>query len=151
MNDIKGYELVICGDGPYKEQLEKQISKLNVNNIHLLGYVSPERLKYEYGTASIFVFPSSAESFGIVLIEAMASGCAVITSNDTACPDVVGNAALLVRPKSSDDIKDSLTLLINNNELLIKLGLNAKKRVEENFSWNKIVKQYLNLYENLIK
>lgn len=151
MNDIKGYELVICGDGPYKEQLEKQISKLNVNNIHLLGYVSPERLKYEYGTASIFVFPSSAESFGIVLIEAMASGCAVITSNDTACPDVVGNAALLVRPKSSDDIKDSLTLLINNNELLIKLGLNAKKRVEENFSWKKIVKQYLNLYENLIK
>ena len=151
MNDINDYKLVICGDGPYKEQLEKQISKLNNNNIHLLGYVSDERLKYEYESSSIFVLPSSAESFGIVLLEAMASGCAIITTNATGCPEVVGNAALLVRPKNSEDIRRALIELINNGKLRSELGIRARKRVEEKFTWEKIARSYVEVYKEVVK
>lgn len=149
MRDIKNYELIICGEGPYKAKLEKQISRLNVKNIHLLGYVSYERLKYEYETSSIFVFPSSAENFPVVLLEAMASSCAIITTNTTGCPEVVGDTALLIRPKNSDDIRNSLNKLIINYDLRNKMGIKARKRVEENFTWDKIVEQYIHVYKNV--
>ncbi len=150
MRDIKNYELVICGDGPYLKKLEHKISKLNVTNIHLLGYISHERLKYEYETSSIFVFTSTAESFGIVLLEAMSSGCAIITTNNSGCSEVVDDAALLVRPKKSSNIKEALIKLINNDQLRNELGATARKRVEENFTWKIIAKQYLSVYEDII-
>ena len=150
MRDIKNYELVICGDGPYLKKLEHQISKLNVTNIHLLGYISYERLKYEYETSSIFVFTSTAESFGIVLLEAMSSGCAIITTNNSGCSEVVDDAALLVRPKKSSNIKEALIKLINNDQLRNELGAKARKRVEENFTWKIIAEQYLSVYEDRI-
>lgn len=151
MKDITEYELVICGTGPYKEQLEQQISKQKLGDkVHLLGYVSEERLKYEYETSAIFVLPSSAESFGIVLLEAMASGCAIITTNATGCPEVVGDTALLIRPKSPEDVRNALIKLINNDELRGELGFKARKRVEEEFTWEKIAKQYVAVYKDTI-
>ena len=150
MKDIKNYELVICGDGPYKEQLEQQISKLNVSNIRLLGYVNYEQLKNEYETSSIFVLPSSAENFPVVLLEAMASGCAIITSNVTGCPEVVGDTALLVSPKESEEIKEALITLIDNDELRIKLGHKARKRMLENFTWKQIAQSYVKMYDKIL-
>ena len=149
MKDINNHELVLCGDGPYKEQLKQQISKLNLKNVHLLGYVSYEQLKNEYETSSIFVLPSSAENFPVVLLEAMASGCAIITTNVTGCPEVVGDAALLVRPKSSEDIRNALVKLINNDELRNELGVRGQQRVEENFTWRKIAEKYVRTYEGV--
>ncbi len=150
MKNIKDHELVICGDGPYKAKLEQQISELNVNNIHLLGYVSYERLKYEYESSSIFVFPSSAENFPVVLLEAMASGCAIITTNSTGCPEVVGDTALLVMPKSSQDIEKNIIKLINDGAFRNELMVKARKRVENNFTWSKIAKKYIETYEEVI-
>ena len=150
MKDIKNYELIICGDGPYKEKLEQQIIELNVSNIHLLGYVSYEQLKYEYETSSIFVLPSSAESFGVVLLEAMSSDCAIITANNSGCCEVVGDAALLVRPRNSDDIKEAIVKLINDDKLRTELIFKARKRVEDNFTWKNIAKQYVSVYEDAI-
>ena len=150
MKDIKNYELVICGDGPYKEQLKQQISKLNVSNIHLLGYVSYEKLKNEYETSSIFVLPSSAENFPVVLLEAMASGCAIITTNVTGCPEVVGDTALLVRPKESKEIKDAIIKLMDDDELRTNMGDKARKRVVENFTWKQVAQSYVKMYEKIL-
>jgi len=149
MKDIKDYELVICGDGPYKAKLEQQISELNVDNIHLLGYVSYERLKYEYETSSIFVFPSSAENFPVVLLEAMASGCAIITTNSTGCPEVVGDSALLIEPKNSKEIKNALFVL-NDDKLRNELSFKARQKVQEKYDWEKVAKQYEMIYEKVI-
>jgi glycosyltransferase involved in cell wall biosynthesis len=150
MKDIKDYELVICGNGPYKEKLEQQIKDLNVKNIHLLGFVSSERLINEYETASIFVLPSSAENFPVVLLEAMASGCAIITSNVTGCPEVVGDTALLVNPKESQEIKVALIKFITDNELRINMGNKARKRVLENFTWKQVAQDYVKMYEEVL-
>ncbi|CAG0958135.1 phosphatidyl-myo-inositol dimannoside synthase [Methanosarcinales archaeon] len=150
MKDISDYKLVICGDGPYKKNLIECIKRVGSNNIELLGYVSSERLKYEYQTSSIFIFTSSAENFPVVLLEAMVSGCAIITTNVTGCPEVVGDTAILIEPKSPDSIKNALNDLINDNELRTKLGLNARKRAENNFSWRKIALSYCQVYENVL-
>ncbi len=151
MKGINDYRLVICGDGPYKQNLVERIKRSGSDNIEMLGYVSNERLKHEYETSSIFIFSSSAENFPVVLLEAMASGCAIITTNVTGCPEVVGDAAILIEPKSSESIKNALIELINDNELIIKLGLNARKRARNNFYWEKIALSYSKVYENVLK
>jgi len=148
MKDIKDYKLVICGAGPYKEQLEKQINRLNLDNVCLLGYVSEEKLKYEYETSSIFVLSSSAENFPVVLLEAMSAGCAIITTNVTGCPEAVGDAALLVNPKNSEEIHKALLKLIENDKLRNELSLKARNRVEEKFDWENVIKKYEMVLEN---
>ncbi|VVB94830.1 D-inositol-3-phosphate glycosyltransferase [uncultured archaeon] len=149
MKGVNDYRLVICGDGPYKKNLAERIKRSGSDNIELLGYVNNERLKYEYETSSIFIFSSSAENFPVVLLEAMVSGCAIITTNVTGCPEVVGDAAILIEPKSSESIRNALVELINDNELIIKLGLNARKRAEYNFYWEKIALSYSKVYETV--
>lgn len=151
MKYIDRHTLVICGDGPYKEHLERQIKKLGLDNIHLLGWVNDERLRYEYETASIFVFPSSAESFGIVLLEAMLSGCAIVTTNNTGCAEVVADTALLVRSKNTGDIKKALLRLINDDELRSKLGEMARRRAEEKYTWKSIAQQYIEIYKSVVE
>ena len=152
MRDIKDYRMVICGNGPYKKHLENQIDKLRLgNNVRLLGWVSGKSLLKEYETSSIFVLPSSAENFPVVLLEAMAAGCAVVTTNTTGCPEVVGDAGLLVRPMNTEDIRDALNKLINDDRLIEGLGMKARKRVEENFELRKVAKMYKEVYECAIK
>lgn len=148
---IKDHELIICGDGPFREKLAKQIRKINVSNVHLLGHVSTERLKYEYETSSIFVLPSSAENFPVVLLEAMASNCAIITTDSTGCSEVVGDTALLVKPKSPEDIRIALNDLISNDELRNELGVKAKQRVEKKFTWKMVAKDYIRVYEEAMR
>jgi glycosyltransferase involved in cell wall biosynthesis len=151
MKDITEYKLIICGDGPYKGQLKQQIDRLKLGDkVQLLGYVSDERLKYEYETSSVFVLPSSAENFPVVLLEAMASGCAIITSNVTGCPEAVGDSALLVMPKNSEDIRNAIVKLIENDKLRNGLGVKAKKRVEDKFTWEKIARNYIEVYEKIL-
>lgn len=151
MKGINDYELIICGEGPYRKKLEQQIKSINARNIHLLGFISDEQLKHEYGTSSIFVLSSSSENFPVVLLEAMSSSCAIITSNITGCPEVVGDTAFLVNPRSSSEIKESLVKLINDNELRTKMGENARKRVLENFTWKKIAQDYIRIYERILE
>lgn len=146
-----GYEINIVGDGPYKEKLiEKAKSvKTKVNFLGWLDNTSPQ-FRDLYEISSIFVFPSLSENFPIILLEAMASGMAIITTNATGCPEVVGDSALLVRPKNSEDIKKALLKLINDDKLRGQMGRKARKRLEEKFTWEKVAKQYIQIYEETI-
>ncbi|HSE83428.1 MAG TPA: glycosyltransferase family 4 protein, partial [Thermodesulfobacteriota bacterium] len=83
----------------------------------------------------------------IVLLEAMAAGMAIITTRDTGCAEVVGDAALLVETRNPAAIKQALDRLINNPDLCNELGQAARKRLENNFNWTAVARQYTNLYE----
>lgn len=147
MKDIEGFEYNICGEGPYKSSLEKQIKQLNIGNkVHLLGYLEPEQLRREYESAAIFILSSVAENFPMVLLEAMGAGCAVITSNTTGCIEVVGDAALLTRPEDVERIKQHLLTLINDPNLANQLGQKGRKRIECEFTWPNIAERYIQLY-----
>jgi glycosyltransferase involved in cell wall biosynthesis len=150
MKGIEGFEYNICGDGPYKPSLERQIDHLNLKDrIKLHGYLEPDQLKREYESSCIFVLPSSSENFPMVLLEAMAAGCAIVTTDATGCAEVVGDTALLVRQKDPQGIQKALRTLICDEELRKDLGMRARARVEREFCWSQVAAKYVCLYQEV--
>lgn len=142
------YEVHIVGEGPYLGTLKHIASelKLNVNFWGLLDNQS-KKLKELYETSRIFAFVSEVENFPIVLLEAMTAGMAIITTKGTGCAEVVKDTALLVEPKNPEAIKEALLKLTQNQELCHELGNAARKRIEENFSWETVAQQYISIYK----
>src|SRR5438128_2415707 len=96
--------------------------------ITVAGYVSPEDLAGWYSRASVFAFPSLDEGFGMPVLEAMAAGIPVITSNRSALPEVAGEAALLVDPERMDAIEEALGRLTRNEDLRAQLAVRGRAR-----------------------
>jgi glycosyltransferase involved in cell wall biosynthesis len=141
------YEVHIVGDGPYLKVLEGVIEEKNLE-VELWGFLEnqSQEIRDLYETSKIFVFTSEAENFPIVLLEAMAAGLAIITTDGTGCAEVVGDAALLVKPRDSAAIRRSLETLIASPDLVSELGAAARKRLTEKFGWAIVAEQYLSLY-----
>jgi glycosyltransferase involved in cell wall biosynthesis len=114
--------------------------------VDVLGYVSVARLDSLYSRAGIFAFPSLDEGFGMPILEAMAHGVPVMTSNCSAMPEVAGGAALLVDPMN---IGDALLRLAGDPSLrdnLIRLGLERIKQL----TWESAVEKTWGVYEELL-
>jgi glycosyltransferase involved in cell wall biosynthesis len=145
-------DIDIVGSGPHLESI-KEISRSIQTGARIkfhewLENDSPQ-LQELYERAGIFVFPSEAENFPIVLLEAMAAGLAIITTKDTGCAEVVGDAALLVQPKDPQAIRSALKTLISSPELREILGKAARSRIENQFAWSTIADQYISVYQNI--
>lgn len=140
----------IIGDGPYRNTLEK-LAEGSQTPITFHGWLDRDDPKFRqlYETAAIFVFPSEMENFPTVLLEAMSAGCAIITSTAGGCPEVVGDAALLVEPKNPDAIRECILSLIESPEKQQALSASAIDRAQQ-FTWPKIAQQYTDLYKSLI-
>jgi glycosyltransferase involved in cell wall biosynthesis len=112
--------------------------------------ISDEELVRFYQTAMAFVFPSLHEGFGLPLVEAMACGCPVLTSNVTACPEIVGEAGLKVDPRSTEQIAEAMTRLAEDRELRRELrakGLEQAKR----FTWRASGQAHLRVLEEAVR
>jgi glycosyltransferase involved in cell wall biosynthesis len=112
--------------------------------------LSQEELAKLYSAALAFVFPSIRETFGMPILEAMACGCPVITSNVTACPEVAGDAALLVDPRSGSDLAGAMRHLAEDASLRANLrqrGLDRAKR----FTWQWSAEQHLKVFEDVLR
>jgi len=146
------YEVVLVGDGPYCADLKKLAAELAVQ-AGFVGWLDNQsaELKRLYETSRIFVFPSEVENFPLVLLEAMASGLAIITTKDTGCADVVGDTAILVPPRNPEAIRVALNELVGGKELVEKLGAAARARLESFFSWDQVVNQYRDIYRSHAK
>jgi glycosyltransferase involved in cell wall biosynthesis len=139
--------LVMVGDGELYTEVEKEISKRNLSNyVRLLRYVD-NQMSEMYDATDVFVLPSLNEAFGIVLLEAMASGVPVIASNSGACPEVVGNAGILFNQGNYSELAEKILCLPHEKELSRKLSEAGLKRVRETFSWEDKIDQYLKLYK----
>ncbi len=118
----------------------------NRDRIQVTGYVDRPDLEQLYSRASIFAFPSLDEGFGIPVLEAMAHGIPVITSNCSALAEVAHDAALLVDPLETDELTKSLKELIENPALrskLISVGLSRAS----SFTWERTARLTHNVYE----
>lgn len=146
-----GYEIHLVGDGPYLKILKGMVNEKHLD-IQFWGFLDNQskEIRDLYETSRIFVFPSEAENFPIVLLEAMAAGMAIITTKNTGCAEVVGDAALLVNKRDSKSIYRALKQLMIDPGLCEKLGHLARKRLEENFSWHAVVRQYIDRYQKHI-
>jgi len=133
-------------------ELTKIISDIGDPSLHdfikLTGYVPNSELPALYALSTIFLYPSLRESFGIPMLEAMACGIPVITSNTSSMPEVGGNAALYVDPFKPEEITTSIKKILAEpllRESLIRNGFeNARK-----FSWGAMAKNVLNLYQEV--
>lgn len=144
-------KLVIVGKKAWKsDKIFERVNSANLNNeIILTDYVSNEELVSLYNGAQIFIYPSIFEGFGLPVIEAMACGTPVITSNVSSLPEVAGDSALLINPYDYNDITNKIIELYRNNELIENLKIKGEVRAKE-FKWEETTLKILNVYRNLI-
>jgi glycosyltransferase involved in cell wall biosynthesis len=128
--------LVRIADSPARDRIE------------VTGWVDDETLQHLYRKASIFAFPSLDEGFGIPVLEAMAHGLPVLSSNRSALPEVCGDACLLVNPMDSDEVAGGLSRLVEDSELRRRLAAASLARAPE-FTWERAVDSTWKVYEEL--
>ena len=117
-----------------------------LSHIEMPGYIVNTDLPYVYSAAFAFLYTSLRESFGIPLLEAMACGTPVVTSNTSSMPEIAGPDAILVNPESADEICEQLLRLENDEAFYrqqVEMGLQRAKL----FSWKYTADQLLSLYE----
>jgi glycosyltransferase involved in cell wall biosynthesis len=147
----RGWILVLAGaaDGfGAAEELRAVSASPRKDDIRVEGYVMREELEDLYARASIFAFPSLDEGFGMPVLEAMARGVAVVTSNCSAMPEVAGDAALLVDPRDEEDIADALARLAVEDGFRYELVDRGRARVAE-FGWERAVRETWAVYERV--
>lgn len=142
------FKLLIAGKGPLEKNIRKFILKNSINNIKLLGQVSGKKLIKLYQSASIFVFPSHYEGLPTVLLEAMACGLPIITTNIPSHQDLIKDYwnGLLVEKGSPEEIVKKIKILSNDQILKDKLGKNARITIEKKFTWDIISEKFENIY-----
>lgn len=141
-------KLVIVGKKGWKyEHIEATLKQYKLeNDVIFPGYLDNEDLRKMYSVATVFVFPSLYEGFGIPPLEAMACGCPVVSSNVASLPEVIGDAGILIEPKNARKIADSVVSLIENDQVRNMLIERGHRRAEK-FSWKTSAEAALAVFE----
>jgi len=153
LEEIPDACLALVGDGPYRNQLEKIFENTQTN---FIGYLSGEELASAYASGDIFLFPSSTETLGLVLLEAMAAGCPVIGANKGGIPDIINDGVngCLYDPDGVDEGKSSLIeatkKILKNNNKKENMRVEARKESEK-WNWNQATLQLKKYYEETLK
>lgn len=144
----KEFPLVIAGA---KGWLNSDISQV-VRDLHLEGkvlfpgFIDKEDISAIYSLATVFVYPSLYEGFGLPILEAMACATPVITSNTSSMPEVAGDAAKLICPNDVDGLTAALEDILDNEALRDEMRAKGLKRAT-NFSWDKCAKETIAVYK----
>ncbi|HEU0121787.1 MAG TPA: glycosyltransferase family 1 protein [Bryobacteraceae bacterium] len=148
----KDLRLVIIGDQMSKyPALRRAVHQSRVNDaVRFLGFVKHEELKVFYQGAEAFVFPSLYEGFGLPPLEAMAQGTPVVCSGVSALPEVVGDAAMLVKPENVFDIARGVREVLLDDRLRAELVARGHEQVKR-FSWYDTARQVLETYRDVMK
>ena len=115
------------------------------SEIKILGYIPKAELPALYAGAIAFVYPSIYEGFGLPPLEAISCGTAVITSNNSSLPEVVGDAALLIEPEASDDIASAMLKIVTDVSLRGTLRQRGLERAKI-FDWRITAERTLDVY-----
>ena len=141
--------LALVGDGPYRQQLEKIFQGTSTT---FVGYLSGNELASAYASGDAFLFPSSTETLGLVLLEAMAAGCPVVGANKGGIPDIIsdGENGCLYNPDGENDGALSLieaTKKLLGNEVERTAMRKAARSEAERWGWAGATKQLRSYYE----
>jgi len=143
---IDKYRLVLCGkiERDNKKLIDFIENNNLYNNVIFTEFVCDQDLKIIIENAKVFCFPSLYEGFGLPIVESMACGCPVITSNISSMPEIAGNSAILVNPHNVDELVKALRKILTDDifreQLINKSYINASK-----FRWKKISTEVLNI------
>ena len=145
--------LALVGDGPHRQQLEKTFEKTATN---FVGYLSGEELASAYASGDAFLFPSSTETLGLVLLEAMAAGCPVVGANRGGIPDIIsdGENGCLFNPDGEQEGSKSLinaTQRVLTNDLEHQSMRKAAREEAERWDWASATNQLRNYYYQVLE
>ena len=152
-SEIPDIQLVLVGSkqfahGQYAEQLAKE-HDLESSSVIAPGFLAQEDLNALYCGALGLLFPSLYEGFGIPILEAMASGCPVLTSSITSTPEVAGDAGILVDPYKIEEIARGIRDLAKDDVLCAQLRQQGFNQIKK-FSWQKTARKTLEIYKEFL-
>jgi glycosyltransferase involved in cell wall biosynthesis len=137
----------VVGDGFYLRQIKQEAAKYAVK-VEFTGFLPDPR--QALGASDIFLYYSHLDNFPIVILEAMASGLPVVTSDVGATSEMIHNGVDGYVAETRDSYLDALRSLLNDPELRQKIGRNARSSVERRFNWQTLVDDYVALYQKLV-
>jgi glycosyltransferase involved in cell wall biosynthesis len=146
------HKLVLVGkEGWYFKNIYKKILELNLNK-HIIktGFIPDDDIPALINGAEIFVYPSFYEGFGLPVLEAMACGTPVVTSNTSSLPEVGGNAVKYSNPFKPENIAEKILQFIKSKKEREKYSLRAIERAKK-FSWEKCAHETLKIYKQTVK
>jgi glycosyltransferase involved in cell wall biosynthesis len=144
--------LLVVGQKAWKYEEEQTLAReLGMDDrVIFAGYVAAEDLPALYAAADLFAFPSLYEGFGVPVLEAMACGAPVLTSNVSATAEVAGEAALLIDPLSVASIREGLRSLLSDEALRARLSRRGVERAAQ-FSWGRAADETHAVYERVME
>lgn len=144
------YQLVLVGKKDYFYQglqcLARELGLLDSGEVVFYGFAKDEELAGLYQNASLYVFPSFIEGFGLPPLEAMSYGLPVVTSKTSCLPEILGNAAKYFDPKKDEDIADVILKVLYDNILKEKMKILGLEQVKK-YSWERCAQETLKTYE----
>jgi glycosyltransferase involved in cell wall biosynthesis len=145
--------LLIVGDGTERKKLETLVRELNLqNSISFAGKVTNEQIPKYMAQADVFVLPSLSEGFGIVVVEAMASGLPIVTTNVRGLPELVKNGenGFIAKPKDPKDLAEKIMLILENKDLRETIAKTNIIKARE-YTWDHIVDELITVYNSILQ
>ncbi len=144
------HDLILVGDFRRREDLRDRVAQSGIGtNTRFAGIISDERLIDLYRRAAVFVFPSLYEGFGLPVLEAMACGCPVVSSDASSLPEVAGNAAVLVNATDVNGFSAAMEQVLKDPDFrasLRKRGLDQASR----YSWDRTARDTVAVYKKVV-
>ena len=141
--------LIAGGPGWMYDEIYAAPVKFGVSrNVRFLGFVPESDLPPLYSLATLFVYPSLYEGFGLPVLEALACGAPVIASNNSSIPEVTGDAAILVDPRDTEALREAVARLLDDESTRLDLSRRGPERAAK-FSWDASARQLLAAFEDV--
>ncbi len=149
-DELAAFNVIIAGDGPIKTELEDLVRKSGLTDlVSFPGHII--EIESVLAITDVFILPSLYEGFPLSLLEAMASGCAVIGSDAGCIPDIItnSNTGFIVKRGDSRALAERIKLLLCNKELRLKLGKNGREHIRKKYRWANIVRSISHIYKRI--
>ena len=144
------HSLVLIGHMPEKSaEIRAELEKAGDDRIHFTGFIPDEQVDALMGRASLFVFPSLYEGFGLPILDAQQAGVPIACSNVAALPEVAGDGAIVFDPLSTDDMARQLKRALLDLDLRETLVRNGRENARM-FSWDKAARQTNEIYSKVV-
>ena len=152
--DYPNLLFIVIGNGPDRKFMINRIRQLGIeDSVRLAGFVSEKLLPPYYNAADYFVIPSSSgEGLPMVLLEAMACGLPVIATTVGGMPEIIKDMVngVLVPPRNKEALAQAISRLLSLKKESQTIGMESRKTIENNFNWDKNVRQLVEIYEDFI-
>ena len=142
---------IVGGGGSYKHEVEQYIAEHHIE--HLFQWTSAidsERLRQLYANATLFLYPSFYEGFGLPVVEALLSGCPVLTSNTSSLPEAGGPCSLQVDPRNVEEIRDGIVKILTDDVLRAQMIDGGRKYAMKKFHPETLAKRVNEVYDRVV-